>query len=361
MAEKSKTLSLGTETDLDQNTLSILTPKTSQTSEPSFAKTLSIDVKGQILHFSEAKFVHSNCISLLINNEEYIYNRSKSYKDLIYFQCKNRKRTDTQGKKCLAKIHFHPKSNSIEIIDQHNANCKKLILSSNDNYMSQKETLITELSANPTITVVKAMDYLRKVNSQVSEENKKQPLEYEQVKKIVRDFREDNFVNSEQSLSDPSLLKTKDNAIFRRCHNNYDVLYKNRHITNQYAIYCSPFQEKLLSCATHWHIDGTFYVVPCMFYQLLVILIYDDCFGAYIPACFILASHKNKQSYSSIFRDVAFSVLKNNYRLQRITIDFEDALKGGVNQVFENIEIIGCKFHFLQALMRKAKKRGIKE
>ena len=126
---------------------------------------------------------------------------------------------------------------------------------------------------------------------------------------------------------------------------------------NEFIIYCSPQQSKFLRSVEHWHIDATFFAVPVGYYQLIVILLYDDDTDLYLPACFILCSHKNKEIYYKIFKYITDNIMMNDYKLQRITLDFEEALKEGVQQVFQNITFIGCKFHFNQAIQRKAKKR----
>ena len=190
-------------------------------------------------------------------------------------------------------------------------------------------------------------------------EDKRQPLDYDQVKNIIRDFRDVNNINSDSSLSDYLLIRTIDGAIFRRCHNAYDILYKKRLVTNSYALYCSPFQQRLFSSATHWHIDGTFYVVPSMFYQLLVIVVYDEITDLYIPACFCLSSNKNKYIYRKIFMDIKESILCNTVNMERVTLDFELAEKEAMQEVFPDAELIGCKFHLMQAIMRKAKRKGL--
>jgi len=89
----------------------------------------------------------------------------------------------------------------------------------------------------------------------------------------------------------------------------------------------------------------------------MVILIHDDDTDLYIPCCFVLRSHKNTEIYEKIFKDIKEYIL-NNAAVERITIDFEDALKESLRRVFPEVVCIGCKFHFNQAMIRKAKKKG---
>ena len=223
---------------------------------------------------------------------------------------------------------------------------------------SRKKEVINACLSNPNLTVVNALDLLRSKNLNSSPSKQKLPLTYEQVKKIIQDFRENNNINSTLSISDPSLMKTIDGALFRRCYNTYDVIYKNKFIINSYVIYCSPFQQTLLRNASHWYVDSTFHVVPDDFYQLLVIVVYDDVTDSYMPCCYCLASRKNQHIYYKIFRDIK-EILEDNHDLESITLDFEQSQIDGAGKVFPNLKFIGCKFHFMQALLRKAQKKGL--
>jgi len=109
----------------------------------------------------------------------------------------------------------------------------------------------------------------------------------------------------------------------------------------------------------HWHIDATFFAVPVGFYQMIVILVYDNDTDLYLPACFILCSRKNKEIYYKIFKYIFDNIIMDECKLKRITLDFEESLKEAAQEVFQHISFIGCKFHFNQAIMRKARKKGL--
>ena len=119
----------------------------------------------------------------------------------------------------------------------------------------------------------------------------------------------------------------------------------------------SPWQAKMLNQAEHWYIDATFYVVPARFRQLLVIQTYDSDSDFYLPCCFVLCSHKTKDIYDLIFEQIRKEL---NVKIQRITVDFEKGLYNSLKDVFgEEITLIGCKYHLISALIRKAKKQGL--
>jgi len=91
----------------------------------------------------------------------------------------------------------------------------------------------------------------------------------------------------------------------------------------------------------------------------MVILIYDQTTDMYFPVCFILCSHKNQDIYQHILKEIALNVLQNDFKVTRVTLDFETAAIEAFKSIFSDVELIGCKFHLQQALIRKAKKKGL--
>jgi len=68
---------------------------------------------------------------------------------------------------------------------------------------------------------------LRNKNVLASPKSKRKPLKYVKVKKIIKDYKQENNINSQIPLDNPDFLKTIDGAIFRRCHNNNDLFNKS--------------------------------------------------------------------------------------------------------------------------------------
>lgn len=83
------------------------------------------------------------------------------------------------------------------------------------------------LTDNPSLGVSKTMDILRKKNVEASLNSKKIPLHYDQVKKIIRSYKEENNLSSTRMLDDKMLL-TIDGAPLRRCHIKLDLIYKSK-------------------------------------------------------------------------------------------------------------------------------------
>lgn len=186
-------------------------------------------VQGTQVTISEVNFIDSCRLSLKINDSLYLYKKTKVYKNTIYFQCNNRFKGSTTHKKCLARAHFDSSTKSLDILDLHNANCStrtqnELIV--NTDYLSQRDDIRETLSQNETIGVTATMNILRDKNLKASPESKRLPLKYDQVKKIIKDYKEENNLSSQISSDISYNLKTTDGAMFRRCHNKYDLIYK---------------------------------------------------------------------------------------------------------------------------------------
>jgi len=99
-------------------------------------------------------------------------------------------------------------------------------------------------------------------------------------------------------------------------------------------------------------VDGTFYVVPNGFYQLINIAVYDILSNTYIPVLWGLATHKTYELYVQFFWDVA--KLLSSIKKIKITVDFEQKLIDALKHIFD-CDICGCLYHFSQCLEKKPK------
>lgn len=99
-------------------------------------------------------------------------------------------------------------------------------------------------------------------------------------------------------------------------------------------------------------IDGTFKVTPANFKQCFIIMMFDPSVDLYIPIFYILLDEKDELTYSNALNWIKVQC-GFNINPNAITCDFEKALINAVNSQFRNSNIIGCLFHFKQALRRK--------
>lgn len=112
-----------------------------------------------------------------------------------------------------------------------------------------------------------------------------------------------------------------------------------------------------LERAQVWLADGTFKVVPTIFFQLYSIH-FEHAGGINPPGIYCLMSNKSRLAY-----DKLTAVLKNLMPAanpQRIVTDFEAAAMNAFQTSYPNSTIGGCYFHLCQSLLRKVNDVGLK-
>ncbi|CAF1393552.1 unnamed protein product [Rotaria sordida] len=116
-------------------------------------------------------------------------------------------------------------------------------------------------------------------------------------------------------------------------------------------------QKITMENATEFFIDGTFKVVPEIFFQLFAIhATYCD---HVIPVAFILLSSKTEQIYQQMVNEII--QLAPARQPQRVMMDFEKATINVFNHIFPAVELSGCYFHFCQNVLRFLQTHGFKQ
>ena len=104
-----------------------------------------------------------------------------------------------------------------------------------------------------------------------------------------------------------------------------------------------------------WFGDGTFKVVPEIFYQLYTI----HCLtvNGVIPCVYALLPNKQRQTYLTLFR----RLLALNPRLnpRSFLIDYEQAARSAIEEVFPQVSLKGCFYHLSQSIYRKVQEEGL--
>ena len=120
-------------------------------------------------------------------------------------------------------------------------------------------------------------------------------------------------------------------------------------------------QLNLLSHASVIYCDATFKVVRQPFCQVFSLHYFlSDRNGdkvKQVPLAFVMMSCRRKRDYTAIFQHIKEIVPNTN--LIRLITDFESAIWNGAREVFLNITISGCNFHWGQALWRKIQELGL--
>ena len=114
-------------------------------------------------------------------------------------------------------------------------------------------------------------------------------------------------------------------------------------------VFASNEQLSILRSARHFMSDGTFKVVPEIFYQLYIIhAVYRD---HVLPLCYALLRRKDASTYDRLFNEILKFVPE--WAPDSMMIDYEKACINSYHSVFPNAELSGCYFHLKQNLHRK--------
>ena len=138
------------------------------------------------------------------------------------------------------------------------------------------------------------------------------------------------------------------------CHSLYPLSH-NRFFSSTYIgdvriiIFSSDEQINILQSTHHFLADGTFKVVPEMFYQLYIIhTIYrDHVFSVMYP----LLRRKDTGTYRQLINEIL--KFAPQWTPHSIMIDFEKTCINVYEEIFPNIAVSSCYFHPQQNLYRK--------
>jgi len=112
-----------------------------------------------------------------------------------------------------------------------------------------------------------------------------------------------------------------------------------------------------LARADLWLADGTFKVVPTLFFQLYSIH-FQFTGGVNPAAVYFLLCDKSNVTYNRML--ATLKTLIPNANPSRILTDFEAAAMQAFERAFPNAEISGCYFHLCQSVVRKVNECGLK-
>ena len=120
----------------------------------------------------------------------------------------------------------------------------------------------------------------------------------------------------------------------------------------------SPSLLRMLRYNTHAYVDCTFKCVPADISQLIIVMIFDPASQLYLPICYGLLTSKKKELYWRFIHELKMTT-DNTWNPVSVTCDFEYALLQSISSHFGIQRVIGCLFHFKQAIRRKLKSSGI--
>jgi len=119
-------------------------------------------------------------------------------------------------------------------------------------------------------------------------------------------------------------------------------------------IFATQKNLDILAESDHWMADGTFKTAPPYFTQLWTI--HAIKYNTTLPLVFVLLPNKSKETYVRTLRVICER--KPGMDPKSILTDFEQAEINAFKDVFPNVEMRGCFFHFNQCIWRKIQGSG---
>ena len=125
---------------------------------------------------------------------------------------------------------------------------------------------------------------------------------------------------------------------------------------NRILIFGTQRNTDILVRSSSIYVDGTFKIVPELFYQLYTVhAVHPN--GAVFPCIYALLPNKTTETYVRLFQKL--KELKPDLNPQDVMIDFEKAAMNALERVFPQVHVSGCFYHFSQSVYRKIQSEGL--
>lgn len=122
--------------------------------------------------------------------------------------------------------------------------------------------------------------------------------------------------------------------------------------SHRHLIFATSQQLHLLSHSKSWYVNATFKLCRQPFSQLFTVNVFikSNDYTKQVSLVFVLMSGK-KKDYRGFFRKLL--ELLSALNLKQVTLDFECTMWKVLRQLPPDVKLMGCVFHWTQALWRK--------
>ena len=135
------------------------------------------------------------------------------------------------------------------------------------------------------------------------------------------------------------------------------VLYDSGPGDDRIIMMCCPELLDGLARADVWIADGTFKVVPSIFFQLYSFHFNFAC-GINPAGLYCLLTNKTAATYGRVLAEIHNLVPLASPKT--ILIDFEKAVMNVLSASYPSARVTGCYFHLCQSVVRKVNELGLK-
>ncbi|CAF4063073.1 unnamed protein product [Rotaria sp. Silwood1] len=281
-----------------------------------------------------------NALLLIYNGYSYIIDKRNDKK--ILWKCEHAKKF-----KCRGRLHTDLNNVFIQTVGAHENHPADPRSGAIRQYYDRLRKESEQNQTNPH-------NILTQANIGVQDEVRDQLTSNDHLKRNIRPWRQETNVAPTPSTIDFPVVPDK----YHRTTRNITFLRKDTGPTSdRLLIFFTNEQRNIMENATEFFIDGTFKVVPEIFYQLFVI--HANYREHVLPVSFILLPGKSSQIYQKMINEII--ALVPGWSPRRIMMDFEKALINVFSGAFPTAELSGCFFHLSQSVQRYLQDNGFKK
>jgi len=126
---------------------------------------------------------------------------------------------------------------------------------------------------------------------------------------------------------------------------------------NRILIFGTDITSSLLAQSPNWFMDGTFAIVPELFFQLYTV---HALIGGDVISClYFLLPNKTTETYERVFMEI--KALIPNAQPATVMMDYEKAAMNSVAECCPGIDVQGCFYHLSQSIYRKVQALGLQQ
>ncbi|XP_051176184.1 uncharacterized protein LOC127291231 [Leptopilina boulardi] len=142
------------------------------------------------------------------------------------------------------------------------------------------------------------------------------------------------------------------NHLLESTNGTMDVSLITGEDSSESSLFLDPEFVRNTSVNGYFNVDATFKVVPKTIGSMQLLTIMSWKYNKTIFIIWVLMDSKTIEAYTAVFECIVRLIPE--YEIQEVLTDYENALKTALRNVFPNIILHGCWFHYKQALLRKA-------
>ncbi|ORY73133.1 hypothetical protein LY90DRAFT_503253 [Neocallimastix californiae] len=248
--------------------------------------------------------------------------------------------------------------------------CKSFIILNDNkevlNYDSSHNHPGNEINASKSLIKHKIKDEIKKslipsdikskrIFDKISQEIGYICPEYKTIKSQITRYKNKQFFSNVKTFDEvPNVSE-----YYKTIRGEYFMIFKNSNI----IIFQSPFQAKLFMENKHIFADGTFLIAPTNSYQVFITRTYVTELNCFYTTSMSILKNKEQTTYEILFNEIKKNIIKYNANInfseKIFHCDFEKGISNAVENIFPNINIKYCFWHYKRLLMTKKNKNYI--